>query len=77
MVATCVVPPPELPTAPLPDPVYYDNDDTYVRQYDEPVLIEESCAAPTPVQATVLEPSASSFNATPILSVRSVILYLP
>ena len=65
MVATCVAPPPELPTAPLPDPVSHDNDDTYVRQYDEPVLIEESCTAPTPVQATVLEPFASSSIATP------------
>ena len=66
MVATCVAPPPELPTAPLPDPVSHDNDDTYVQQYDEPALIEESCAASTPVQATVLEPLASPSIATSV-----------
>ena len=62
MVATCVVPPPELATAPLLDPVSHVNDDNIVRKCEETELKEDSCAIPTPVQVQALEQPASPSN---------------
>ena len=62
MVATCVVPPPELAAAPLLDPVSHVNDDDIVRKCEETALIEESCAISTPVKVQALECPASPSN---------------
>ena len=65
MVATSVVPPPELLTVPLTDTVPHVNDDDIVRKRVETLFMEESCAVPTPVQVETLEPPASPLNADP------------
>ena len=59
MVATFVIPPPELAAAPLLDPVSHVNDDDIVRKCEETLFTEESCVISTPVQIRTLEHPAS------------------